>query len=101
MAVPLVPLTLAESQFALAAVASLYAGERHIRLRVGVGTSFRAIVSTEGTLRVRSRRGWDMTRQVTFLAALPVRAILTASLSRSTPTASLTSHVFAEQTVCL
>jgi|SRR6266498_82370 len=37
---------------------------------------FRAIVSTEGPLRVRSRRGWNMTEHVQFLAALPVRAVL-------------------------
>ena len=37
---------------------------------------FRAIVSTEGALRVRSRRGWDMTEHVMFLAQLPVRAVL-------------------------
>jgi bifunctional non-homologous end joining protein LigD len=36
---------------------------------------FRAIVSTEGSLRVRSRRGWDMTEHVGFLAELPVRAV--------------------------
>jgi ATP dependent DNA ligase domain len=41
---------------------------------------FRAIVSTEGTLRVRSRRGWDMTPYVTFLAQLPVRAVLDGEL---------------------
>ena len=41
---------------------------------------FRAIVSTEGTLRVRSRRGWDMTPHVTFLAGMPVRAILDGEL---------------------
>jgi len=41
---------------------------------------FRAIVSTEGTLRVRSRRGWDMTPRVTFLADVPVRAILDGEL---------------------
>jgi hypothetical protein len=29
---------------------------------------FHAIVSTEGSLRVRSRRGWDMTPHVGFLA---------------------------------
>jgi ATP-dependent DNA ligase len=34
---------------------------------------FRAIVSTEGTLRVRSRRGWDMTEHLLFLEHLPVR----------------------------
>lgn len=28
---------------------------------------FRAIVSTEGRLRVRSRRGWNMTEHVQFL----------------------------------
>jgi len=41
---------------------------------------FRAIVSTEGTLRVRSRRGWDMTEHVAFLAQLPVRAVLDGEL---------------------
>src|SRR5689334_3404550 len=41
---------------------------------------FRAIVSTDGTLRVRSRRGWDMTEHVTFLADLPVRAVLDGEL---------------------
>jgi bifunctional non-homologous end joining protein LigD len=41
---------------------------------------FRAIVSTEGELRVRSRRGWDMTEQVGFLAELPVRAVLDGEL---------------------
>ena len=33
---------------------------------------FRAIVSTEGSLRVRSRRGWDMTPHVAFLAVLSI-----------------------------
>jgi bifunctional non-homologous end joining protein LigD len=41
---------------------------------------FRAIVSTEGALRVRSRRGCDMTEHVTFLAQVPVRAILDGEL---------------------
>ena len=41
---------------------------------------FRAIVSTEGELRVRSRRGWDMTEHVGFLAELPVRAVLDGEL---------------------
>ena len=41
---------------------------------------FRAIVSTEGPLRVRSRRGWDMTEHVGFLAELPVHAILDGEL---------------------
>jgi bifunctional non-homologous end joining protein LigD len=41
---------------------------------------FRAIVSTEGPLRVRSRRGWDMTPYVGFLTGLPVRAILDGEL---------------------
>jgi bifunctional non-homologous end joining protein LigD len=41
---------------------------------------FRAIVSTEGELRVRSRRGWDMTEHVGFLAQLPARAVLDGEL---------------------
>jgi bifunctional non-homologous end joining protein LigD len=41
---------------------------------------FRAIVSTERELRVRSRRGWDMTPHVGFLAQLPVRAVLDGEL---------------------
>jgi bifunctional non-homologous end joining protein LigD len=41
---------------------------------------FRAIVSTEGPLRVRSRRGWDMTEHVGFLGDLPVRAVLDGEL---------------------
>lgn len=41
---------------------------------------FRAIVSTEGPLRVRSRRGWNMTPQLGFLAELPVRAVLDGEL---------------------
>jgi bifunctional non-homologous end joining protein LigD len=41
---------------------------------------FRAIVSTEGDLGVRSRRGWDMTEHVGFLADLPVRAVLDGEL---------------------
>ena len=32
---------------------------------------FRAIVSSEGPLRVRSRRGWNMTEHVRFLEAHP------------------------------
>jgi bifunctional non-homologous end joining protein LigD len=41
---------------------------------------FRAVVSTENGLRVRSRRGWDMTEHVGFLAELPVRAVLDGEL---------------------
>src|SRR3954468_23256383 len=41
---------------------------------------FRALVSTEGRLRVRSRRGWDMAEHVQFLAHLPVRAVLDGEL---------------------
>jgi bifunctional non-homologous end joining protein LigD len=41
---------------------------------------FRAIVSTEGKLRVRSRRRWDMTEHVGFLADLPVHAVLDGEL---------------------
>jgi ATP-dependent DNA ligase len=35
---------------------------------------FRAIVTTEGSLRVRSRRGWDMTEHAPERSALPVAA---------------------------
>jgi bifunctional non-homologous end joining protein LigD len=41
---------------------------------------FRAIVSTENGLRVRSRRGWDMTELVPELAALPVFTTLDGEL---------------------
>jgi bifunctional non-homologous end joining protein LigD len=41
---------------------------------------FRALVSTEGELHVRSRRGWDMTEQVGFLARLPAQAVLDGEL---------------------
>jgi bifunctional non-homologous end joining protein LigD len=41
---------------------------------------FRAIVSTEGPLRVCSRRGWDMTEHAAFLAQLPVSAVLDGEL---------------------
>jgi bifunctional non-homologous end joining protein LigD len=41
---------------------------------------FRAIVSTENGLRVRSRRGWNMTERVGFLAELPVSAVLDGEL---------------------
>jgi bifunctional non-homologous end joining protein LigD len=41
---------------------------------------FRALVSTEEGLRVRSRRGWNMTDLVPELDALPVRATLDGEL---------------------
>jgi bifunctional non-homologous end joining protein LigD len=41
---------------------------------------FRAIVSTEGTLRVRSRRGWNMTELVPELAAIPMPVTLDGEL---------------------
>jgi bifunctional non-homologous end joining protein LigD len=42
---------------------------------------FRAILSTEGApLRVRSRRGWDLTPFLTELSALPVAATLDGEL---------------------
>jgi ATP-dependent DNA ligase len=41
---------------------------------------FRAIVSTTGGLRVRSRRGWDMTPLVPELADLPPRLTLDGEL---------------------
>jgi bifunctional non-homologous end joining protein LigD len=48
--------------------------------RVDAAGRLRAIVSTEGALRVRSRRGWDMSEHVGFLARLPVDAILDGEL---------------------
>jgi ATP-dependent DNA ligase len=41
---------------------------------------FRAIVSTEQGLQVRSRRGWNMTDRVGLLTDLPVSAILDGEL---------------------
>jgi bifunctional non-homologous end joining protein LigD len=41
---------------------------------------FRAVLSTEGPLRVRSRSGWDMSPHVGFLAQLPVCAVLDGEL---------------------
>lgn len=41
---------------------------------------FRAIVSTEALLRVRSRRGWDMAPHLDFLAQLPVRSVFDGEL---------------------
>jgi bifunctional non-homologous end joining protein LigD len=41
---------------------------------------FRAVVSTEGPLQVRSRRGWNMTDRVGFLAQLPIEAVLDGEL---------------------
>jgi len=41
---------------------------------------FRTIVSTEGPLRARSRRGWDMTEHVAFLSALPACGVFDGEL---------------------
>jgi bifunctional non-homologous end joining protein LigD len=41
---------------------------------------FRAIVSTEDGLRVRSRRGWDMADRLPELAALPEDLVLDGEL---------------------
>jgi bifunctional non-homologous end joining protein LigD len=41
---------------------------------------FRAIVSTEGRLRVRSRRGWRMGELLPEFAALPVSGIFDGEL---------------------
>jgi ATP-dependent DNA ligase len=41
---------------------------------------FRAIVSTEGPLRVRGRRGWNMIEHVQFVVHLHVRAVLDGEL---------------------
>jgi bifunctional non-homologous end joining protein LigD len=50
---------------------------------------FRAIVSTEGeALRVRSRRGWNMTDLVPELAALPISATLDGELCAFGPDGS-------------
>ena len=48
---------------------------------------FRALVSRNGHLRVRSRRGWDMTSLVPELAGLPTASLSTANSSRSAMTA--------------
>src|SRR5437764_13965460 len=41
---------------------------------------FRALVSTEGGLEVRSRRGWRMTERVPELAGLPTGLVLDGEL---------------------
>jgi bifunctional non-homologous end joining protein LigD len=41
---------------------------------------FRAIASTQGTLGVRSRRGWDVTERVLSLSSLPARTVLDGEL---------------------
>jgi bifunctional non-homologous end joining protein LigD len=41
---------------------------------------FRAIVSTEDGLRVRSRRGWNMTQRLPELAKLPTGLVLDGEL---------------------
>src|SRR3954451_11966885 len=41
---------------------------------------FRAIVSTEDGLRIRSRRGWNMTEFAPEFGALPVSAVLDGEL---------------------
>jgi bifunctional non-homologous end joining protein LigD len=41
---------------------------------------FRVMVSTEGELRVRSRRGWNMTHHVPELACLPRGLVLDGEL---------------------
>ena len=50
---------------------------------------FRAIVSTEGTLRVRSRRGRDMTEHVTFLARRHARMRSRSSSPGESPASEL------------
>jgi bifunctional non-homologous end joining protein LigD len=40
----------------------------------------RAILSTEGPLPVRSRRGWNMTEHLQFLVHIPVRVVLDGEL---------------------
>jgi ATP-dependent DNA ligase len=54
---------------------------------------FRAIVSTEDApLRVRSRRGWNVTDLAPELSALPVAATLNGELVAFGPTAHPTFH---------
>jgi bifunctional non-homologous end joining protein LigD len=50
---------------------------------------FRALVSTEGGLRVRSRRGWNMTELVPELGAVPVEATLDGELVAFGPDGAL------------
>jgi bifunctional non-homologous end joining protein LigD len=59
---------------------------------------FRAIVSTEGgSLRARSRRGWEMAPLLPELSALPVAATLDGELvAFGTDGARLTSHCCAK-----
>jgi hypothetical protein len=51
----------------------------------------RAVVGLNGELRVRSRRGWNMTELVPELAAIPAHVVLEASWSPSTTTVLRTS----------
>jgi ATP-dependent DNA ligase len=37
---------------------------------------FRALLSTEGSLQIKSRRGWDMTELLPELSALPIAVTL-------------------------
>jgi bifunctional non-homologous end joining protein LigD len=46
---------------------------------------FRAIVSTEGALRVRSRRGWNMTELVPELSGIPVSGTFDGELVAFSP----------------
>jgi ATP-dependent DNA ligase len=61
---------------------------------------FRAIVSTEGGLCVRSMRGWDMTDLLPELADLPVKATLDCELVASAPTGHRTSRWCASGCLC-
>jgi ATP-dependent DNA ligase len=53
---------------------------------------FRAIVSTEGALRVRSRRGWDMSDQLPELAELADGLVVDGEVVAFNEKASRTSQ---------
>jgi hypothetical protein len=53
---------------------------------------FRALVSTADGLKVRSRRGWNMTGALPELRGLPEGSSSTANSSHSTAQAIRTSH---------
>jgi bifunctional non-homologous end joining protein LigD len=56
---------------------------------------FRGLLSTENGLRLRSRRGWDMTELVPELASFPVFGIFDGELVAFDSMGCLTSRWFA------
>jgi hypothetical protein len=57
-----------------------------------VGDGFRAIVSTDNELEVRSRRGWNMTMSLPELRGLPTGLVVDGEVLRSTRRAIRTSR---------